>query len=647
MGRWLLALAGLCMATCVQAQVDVDRFLKRDTLETIKISPDGRHFAATIPMEDRTGLAIIRRADKAVVSRAVGVAKSAVADFWWVGDDRIVIAMAQSLGSKDPLYLTGELHGLGIDGGRVRTLFGRPTEGANVVRMGVTEPDEYATLIDPLPEDPDNALVAIWQNVPEPRTRVARMNVRTGQLQTVAYAPVRRAMFTVDASGGIRFARGFDSTNASKLYYREHDAADWRMVNDESQSSRIVIPLGMAKEEGIAYMRVEQSHGPDAIERWDMRTDARTQVLRDEVVDPYAILYAMDMRTPVGAQYMRDGAVRMRAFDEDEPIITLYRGLEQAFNESAVRVTSFTRDGGTALGWAWNDRMAGDYFVYDVAERSANGIFSRMQWLPYDEMAPMRAIKLQARDGEALHGYLTTPAGGATDARPMVVLPHGGPFGVYDQWRFDSEVQMLAQAGYAVLQVNFRGSGNHGRAFEQLGAREWGGTMQDDLTDATRWAITQGIADPDRICIYGASYGGYAALMGVAKEPDLYRCAVGYVGVYDLVSRHEDLAGSARVYRNWVNEWMGERRTLGARSPTELADRIKVPVFLAAGGADHIAPISHSRKMERALRRAKVPVETLFIDSEGHGFTNDANRKRFYVQLLDFLSRHLGGAPAG
>lgn len=646
MGRWLLALAGLCVATCAQAQVDVDRFLKRDTFETIKISPDGRHFAATIPMEDRTGLAIIRRDDKAVVSRAVGVAKSAVADFWWVGDDRIVIAMAQSLGSKDPLYLTGELHGLGIDGGRVRTLFGRPAEAGNVVRIGVTEPDEYATLIDPLLEDPDNALIAIWQNVAEPRTRVARMNVRTGHLQTVAHAPVRRATFTVDASGGIRFARGSDSANASKLYYREHDAADWRMVNDESLSSRIVIPLGMATEEGIAYMRVEQSRGPDAIERWDMRTDVRTQVLRDEVVDPYAILYAMDMRTPVGAQYMRDGAVRMRAFDEDEPIIALYRGLEQAFSESAVRVTSFTRDGGTALGWAWNDRMAGDYFVYDVARRHANGIFSRMEWLPYEEMAPMRAIKLQARDGVVLQGYLTTPPGGATDARPMVVLPHGGPFGVFDQWRFDSEVQMLASAGYAVLQVNFRGSGNHGRAFELLGAREWGGTMQDDLTDATHWAIAEGIADPDRICIYGASYGGYAALMGAVKEPDLYRCAVGYVGVYDLASRHDDLAGSARAYRNWVNDWMGERRTLGARSPTEFADRIKVPVFLAAGGADYIAPISHSRKMERALRRAKVPVETLFIDSEGHGFTNDANRRRFYVQLLDFLSRHLDGAKA-
>lgn len=646
MGRWLLVLAGLCMSMHVHAQVDVDRFLKRDRFETIKISPDGRHYAATIPMEDRTGLAIVRREDRAIVSRAVGVAKSAVADFWWVDDSRIVIAMAQSLGSKDPLYLTGELHGLGIDGGRVRKLFGRAGEAGIVVRIGQTDPEDYATLIDPLLDDPDHALVAIWQNVAEPRTRVARMNVHNGQLQTVANAPVRRASFTVDATGRVRFARGADATNASKLYYRESDAAEWRMVNDESATGRIVVPLGMARDDGIAYMRVEQSSGPDAIERWDMRSGERTLLVRDDVVDPYAILYAADMRTPVGAQYMKDGALRMRAFDEDDPMAALYRGLERAFDGSAVRVTSFTRDGMLAMGWAWNDRMVGDYFLYDVGNRHASAVFARMDWLPMEEMAPMRAISLQARDGLRLHGYLTLPAAGPGTGLPMVVLPHGGPFGVFDRWQFDVETKILASAGYAVLQVNFRGSGNHGREFEALGARQWGGTMQDDLTDATRWAIAEGIADPGRICIFGASYGGYAALMGAAKEPDLYRCAVGYVGVYDLVSRHDDLSISARWSMNWVNDWMGERRTLREKSPTELADSIKVPVFLAAGGADYIAPISHSRKMERALRRAKVPVETLFIDSEGHGFTGDANRRRFYVQLLDFLSRHLGGANA-
>jgi len=198
-----------------------------------------------------------------------------------------------------------------------------------------------------------------------------------------------------------------------------------------------------------------------------------------------------------------------------------------------------------------------------------------------------------------------------------------------------------------VLRLNFRGSGNYGIRYRNLGAQEWGGEMQDDLTDATRWAIDEGIADPERICIAGASYGGYAAaLMGVAKEPDLYRCAVGYVGVYDLPAWRADRARTANWLRNWANDWMGERDTLAARSPVNLAERIKVPVFLAAGGADTVAPLSQSKRMQRALEAAGVPVQTLYIDSEGHGFRREEHQRRYYAQLLAFLAEHLGGRTA-
>ncbi|HWU71805.1 MAG TPA: prolyl oligopeptidase family serine peptidase, partial [Pseudoxanthomonas sp.] len=243
------------------------------------------------------------------------------------------------------------------------------------------------------------------------------------------------------------------------------------------------------------------------------------------------------------------------------------------------------------------------------------------------------------------YGYLTRPAGKENGALPLVVLPHGGPFSVFDAWGFDDESQMLAEAGYAVLRVNFRGSGNYGRDHLQSGAKEWGKAMQDDLTDATRWAVAQGIADPARMCIYGSSYGGYAALMGVAKEPDLYRCAVGYVGVYDLERVYRDTRDS-RSSRVWLGDWLGERDALAGVSPVNLAARIKAPVFLAAGGRDERAPIEHSKKMEKALKTAGVPVETLYYDSEGHGFYNEAHRREYYVRLLDFLSRYLGGAKA-
>jgi dipeptidyl aminopeptidase/acylaminoacyl peptidase len=201
---------------------------------------------------------------------------------------------------------------------------------------------------------------------------------------------------------------------------------------------------------------------------------------------------------------------------------------------------------------------------------------------------------------------------------------------------------MLASRGYAVLQLNFRGSGNYGRAFEHMGYQQWGGTMQDDLTDATRWAIKQGIADPDRICIYGASYGGYAALMGVAKEPSLYRCAIGYVGIYDLDlmyhggDTHESMYG----YK-WLQETLG-KQNLEENSPDHLAERITVPVMLVAGREDRRAPFVHTTLMRDALKRAGKQVDAKVYYGEGHGFYTEEDNIDFYTRMLAFLDRYIG-----
>ncbi|TYT27535.1 S9 family peptidase [Luteimonas viscosa] len=628
-----------------QPQIDLTPYVRRDHYETIKISPDGKHLAATVPLEDRTVLVVLDRAEKKIVAGGMGVVNSAVWDFWWVDDTRIVISMAQSFGSEDPLYATGELHALEIGGSRVKRLFGRKDDIGLVQHYGAGDAVELATVIDTLPEEPGAVMIATWIPGATPKTQVETLNLRSGRRNVVISAPVRRAGFTLDPAGAVRFADGLDERNYRKLHYREGADAPWRLVNDSAESGFIAEALGMAADGVTAYVQVSQPQGPDQIEAWDMRTLARKPLLRDPVVDPESILFDVDGRTPVGARYMDDG-IRMRFFDEGAAMARRYRSLEKGFPGSGVEITSTTHDGRLMVVRAWSDREPGEYLLFDTEAKTANGVFVRMAWFAPETMAPTRKIGLEARDGVALHGYLTRPQGAQDEPLPMVVVPHGGPYGIHDAWDFDLETQLLAAAGYAVLRVNYRGSGNYGRAYRALGAQEWGGTMQDDLTDATRWAIEQRVADPARICIAGASYGGYAALMGVAKEPGLYRCAVGYVGVYDLPAMHADRARSAAWMRHWANDWLGARDTLAERSPVNLADRIKVPVFLAAGGADDIAPITHSRRMQRALEDAGVPVQTLYIDSEGHGFRKEEHRRRYYAQLLAFLAEHLGGATA-
>lgn len=640
-----MALLAASMAPPAVAQVDVDAYLRRDRFGDIKLSPSGAYYAATMPSAERTSLVVIRRADKTITAKVSGVPDSDIHDFAWVNDERLVVAMAERFSALERPSPTGELYAINADGSGGRMLIGHRDPDLGIGAQSVKVNDfRAASLIDDLPQDERNVLVAIQTYGNTPETQVDRLDVYTGRRTTVATAPVRRARFLADSAGEIRYAVGAGDDNASKLYYRENRDAAWRLINDESRSHRVEQPLGFAPDRRTAYLQVEQDRGPDAIVALDTSSGERKQVLRDDTVDPSLIVYADDS-APVGALYMKD-RLSSAFFDPASPTALLYRKLERAFPGLAVQVVSSTRDARLHLVYAHNDRNPGDYFLYDATSKEADRVFSRAEWLDPKAMAPVRAIQVRSRDGLVLHGYLTQPATAATQPAPTVVLPHGGPIGIYDEWGFDRDAQLLAAAGYTVLQINYRGSGNYGRAFLQAGAREWGARMQDDLTDATRWLIDQGIADPQRICIYGASYGAYAALMGAAREPALYRCAVGYVGVYDLPTKYEANADAAKWMRTWSNDWMGAPADLAQRSPNRMADRIKAPVFLAAGGKDEIAPIKHSKLMEKALTDAGVPVETLYYASEGHGFYDEDHQRAFYTRLLDFLARHIGGARA-
>jgi dipeptidyl aminopeptidase/acylaminoacyl peptidase len=293
-----------------------------------------------------------------------------------------------------------------------------------------------------------------------------------------------------------------------------------------------------------------------------------------------------------------------------------------------------------------HDRGAPRYYIYDRASKQATFLFSTLPELDDQPLAEMKPVTYEARDGLTIHGYLTTPAGVEARNLPAVILPHGGPW-YRDVWEFDPLVQLLANRGYAVLQPNFRGSTGYGKAFLNAADREWGGAMQDDITDGTRWLIDQGVADPGRICVMGGSYGGYATLMGLAREPELYACGVNIVGVANLITWLQTIPPYWMPFKDILHRRVGnpdtEAEFLKSRSPVFLADRIQAPLLIGQGANDPRVPRAESIQIRDALQRAGRRVEYMEFSDEGHGFVRPENRLAFFARAERFLAEILGG----
>lgn len=610
-------------------------FLKRDAFGTIKLSPTGEYLAATVPLSDRTSLLIFRRADMKPTGHVTLPANSHVASFYWVNDHRILFSIAKKFGELETPQGTGEIYGVNADGSG---------QGEPLIGIGKSTGDNqshlrFAEIIDTLRGDEKNVLIAVASD--SKYTEVDRMNVDTGRVMRVARAPVRHAQFLADTNGVVRFAWGAGDDRQMKTYYRAGADAEWEPINDEAATQRIVVPVGFSADGKTAYLQSEETEGPDSIYAFDVQTRQREVAYRHPIASPDNYLYSPEDHS-VYAAIIESGKPKVVYLDADNKYARQLRAIQAGQPDAMVLPASYTRDDSLALYVSYSDRIPGDFYLYDRAKNQVAYIASKANWFKPEMLAEMKPITVTARDGLSLQGFLTVPRGSDGKGLPLVVNPHGGPFGPFDQWGYNPEVQLLASRGYAVLQLNFRGSGNYGRAFQHKGYRQWGGTMQDDLTDATQWAIAQGIADPHRICIYGASYGGYAALMGVAKEPTLYRCAIGYVGVYDMpIMYHEGDISESRSGTNFLDETLGHDH-LEAISPDHLANRIVVPVMMVAGKEDQRAPAKHTELMRDALLAAHKSVDAKIYEGQGHGFYREADRIDLYTRMLAFLDRNIG-----
>jgi dipeptidyl aminopeptidase/acylaminoacyl peptidase len=434
----LAALPWLASPVDVSAQAaspyNVEDFIRKQKFNDIKISPTGEYYAATVPVERKTALVIIRRADsKLMASMTAPGDRVHVYDFWWVNDERVLLSIAEKFGELEQPSLTGELYAVNANGGKGEILVGSRvrSDGPGTRIQPKKVESVIADLVDSLPGNNKEVIISVSPFAYDPYTRAEKMDVYTGRRSRVTSAPVRNADFTTDAAGSIRFAVGADTDLSTRLYYRGSDGSEWKLINDSNKTGLSQWPLGFSADDKIAYLQVQHAQGPDSVVAWDIANDKRTEALRDDNTDPSPI-YVNDI---LHGMRLMDGLPRSVFFDEQSKIAKLYRKLEKSFGPERVTITSMTKDGASALVLISSDRNPGDYYVFDTTTNKAEHLLSRSDWIDPAKTSATKPISFKARDGLQIQGYLTAPGGSEAKNAPLILLSHGGPFGVYDVGR--------------------------------------------------------------------------------------------------------------------------------------------------------------------------------------------------------------------
>jgi len=637
------ALLAACLGLPAAAATDlipVESFARHANMSMPRLSPDGRHIALRLDDGSSHALVIFDVTD---MSRPVSILRMPInevpANVAWVSATRLIVEKGKLFGSIDKPQLTGEILATNVDGTRQDYLFGYQAGYGS--RGDTRQADDGWGSVDGLPAKANGHFYLGAHNWIERNRSVlydvdAMKNVR----HLIGDIGVGQLDFLVGPDGKAEFAFG---TNTS-FEYVAYQSINGRWARlDRAQAGKLFAPFAMAPDGQHVYAKYSATGGPTELVEQRLDRADRKLLAKDDFgsigntqwtappLQPFAVITAT-------------GTPRAIYVDPALPAAKLYMAISQKFPGEFVDFINYSEDGRELLFSVSSDRDPGTWYLIDTQQYKVRKLFAAAPWIDPAKMAERVPMRFKASDGMELEAILTVPNGVPIDKLPMVLLPHGGPHGVSDDWFFDWDAQFLASRGYLVLQVNYRGSSGRGVNFEQDGYLKWGTRIQQDLIDGVKWAEQQQYADPGRVCVYGGSFGGYSALMSVIRAPKLFKCAIGYAGIYDLAMMYKkgDIREQASG-RNYLANVIGkDDAALAANSPDQLAAQIDVPVLLIHGEADQRAPFAQAKAMRAALDAAHKPYEWMAKPNEGHGFYTEANNVERLNRIQDFLARYIG-----
>ncbi|MEC2076192.1 S9 family peptidase [Metabacillus fastidiosus] len=600
-------------------EISVEDFMKNSGSADYQLSPDGNYIAYASPWESRSNVFVQKMNDKDKEPVRVTSSKDRdIAAFLWKDDQILYI---KDNGGDENFHL----YSASFNGHEERDL--TPYSGVRV------------EILNTLPGVKDEILIGMNK---ENATvfDVYKLNIRTGKTTHVAKNPGNIAGWVADTNGKIRIAIESDGVESTVLY-RETEEEEFKPFI-KGKPGETVAPLGFSKDNKSIYAVSNKDRDKIEFVKYDLK--GKEEVLfSNPNVDIMSAGYDAEKDKLLYGIYMTD-KIRYEFFDEEFEKTFRHIQNKLKVSESEFDIVDYNKEKTSFIVIVSSDKIRGNYYYYDLKTDKLTELTNLSPWLDSENLADMHPISYKSRDGLTIHGYLTLPKNKKPENLPLIVNPHGGPW-VRDGWGFNSEVQLLANRGYAVLQMDFRSSAGYGKEFLEAGNKQWGLKIQDDITDGVQWAINQGIADPDRIGIYGGSFGGYAALAGITFTPDLYKAAVDYVGVSNIFTLLDTIPPYWETMRNMLYERVGhpekDKELLTAVSPVFHADKIKTPLFVAQGANDPRVNKAESDQIVEALRKRGVDVEYMVKDNEGHGFANEENRIEFYNAMIKFLDSHL------
>lgn len=606
-------------ATAQVKEIPLRDFFKNPEKTGYQISPDGKYLSYLAPYESRLNI-FTEDLSTGETKRITNATERDIYIYFWKGNNTVLYIQDSGGDENFQLYASN------INTGVPKNL--TPFDS---VRVGIT---------DDLPEVDDYILIQMNKRDKQ-IFDVYRINVNTGEMTMVAENPGNISGWVTDHEGKVRVATTTDGVNAGILY-RDTESEPFREVL-KTNFKETLAPLFFTFDNQNLYAASNLGRDKTAIVKFDVQSGKEIEeIYSHPEVDVDDLNYSRKRKVLTSIPYI---TWKRYVHFLDDRTKNVYEDIYSKLGTNyEVVIADLTKDESKYLIRTYSDRSLGSFYLYDYDTKDLKELADVSPWLNENDLAEMKPIQYTSRDGLTINGYLTLPKGVDPKNLPVVVNPHGGPW-YRDVWTFNPEIQFLANRGFAVLQMNFRGSVGYGRKFWTDSFKQWGLAMQNDVTDGVNWLIEEGIADPKRVAIYGGSYGGYTSLAGLAFTPDVYSAGVDYVGVSNLFTFMETIPPYWKPYLEMMYEMVGNPKTDSAQfiatSPVFHADKIKAPLFIAQGKNDPRVKISESDQMIEAMKKRGIEVEYMVKDNEGHGFHNEENKFDFYSAMEKFLKKHL------